>query len=86
MSLNIKNERVHELAREAAAKSGQSQTSVVETALRHYLDELDREATHEARMKRVYEILADVHARIEADPERYDFSTDFLYDENGLPA
>ena len=86
MSLNIKNERVHELARRAAARTGKSQTSVIEDALRRYLDELDRADSRAAKDKRLYEILDDIHARIAADPERYDFSTDFLYDENGLPA
>lgn len=86
MSLNIKNERVHELARLAASRTGKSQTSVIEEALRRYLDELDRAASREAKDKRLYEILADIHARIAAHPENYDFSTDFLYDENGLPA
>ena len=33
MSLNIKNERVHELAREAARRTGMNQTSVIEAAL-----------------------------------------------------
>ena len=34
MSLNIKNEHVHDLVREAARRTGKSQTSVVEEALR----------------------------------------------------
>ncbi len=41
MSLNIKNERVHELVREAARRTGRSQTSVVEAALEAYLRDLD---------------------------------------------
>ena len=36
MSLNIKNEHVHQLARDAAARTGLSQTGVIEEALRLY--------------------------------------------------
>jgi antitoxin VapB len=86
VSLNIKNERVHDLVRQAAARTGKSQTSVVEEALRRYLDQLERERSQADRDRRVDELLADIHARIAADPRSYDSSTDFLYDENGLPA
>jgi antitoxin VapB len=37
MSLNIKNERVHALARQAAELTGRSQTSAVELALKELL-------------------------------------------------
>lgn len=37
MSLNIKNERVHALAREAAAVTGKSQTGAIEEALERLL-------------------------------------------------
>lgn len=80
MSLNIKNEHVHELVREAAKRTGKSQTSVVEEALRRYLDELDQDA----RDRRVDEILAEFDRAHIAD--RIPANTDFLYDENGLPA
>ena len=87
MSLNIKNEQVHELVRRAAKLTGKSQTSVVEDALRAYLDNLDRETSRQARRQRLDEILAEMHAIVAADPDRFDLSTDFLYDpETGLPA
>ena len=87
MSMNIKNERVHDLARQAAALTGRSQTSVVEEALRRYLEELQRDARREAQRDRTDEILAEMRAIIASDPERFDLSTDFLYDpETGLPA
>ena len=37
MSLNIKNEKVHDLARAAARLTGKSQTAVIAEALEHYL-------------------------------------------------
>lgn len=40
MSLNIKNERTHELVRELAELTGMSQTSAVEDAVRRRLAEL----------------------------------------------
>jgi len=86
VSLNIKNERVHELARRAASRTGKSQTSVIEEALRRYLDELEREESDEERWTRAAQILADMHARLAAIPGALDLSTDFLCDENGLPA
>lgn len=87
MSLNIKNERVHALAREAAARTGQSQTSVIEQALEHLLGELDRDASQAAMRARFDEILDDIHATM-TDETRAALLTgaDDLYDENGLPA
>lgn len=76
MSLNIKNPRVHDLARQAAARTGMSQTSVIELALERLLsslpsadDELDR-------------LIRDLQIHIaQGGPLR----TDDLYDERGLP-
>lgn len=86
MSLNIKNERVHDLVREASRLTGKSQTSVVEDALRAYLERIEREQSRAEKDKRLYDALARIDARVAARPEDYDFSSDFLYDENGLPA
>ena len=44
MSLNIKNERVCRLAKEAAALTGQSQVSVLEQALEAFIEERGRDA------------------------------------------
>jgi antitoxin VapB len=80
VSLNIKNERVHALAREVAARTGQSQTSAIESALRRVLAELDRDD----RWRRVDEILAEFDRTGAAD--RIPENSDFLYDQSGLPA
>lgn len=76
MSLNIKNERVHDLAREAARRTGMNQTSVIEAALERLLAQLDDEA--ETIDHLIAELQEDVssHGRL---------STDDLYDEAGLP-
>lgn len=41
MSLNIKNERVHEHVRRLAQMTGTSQTAAVDIAVRRYLEELE---------------------------------------------
>ena len=85
MSLNIKKQRVHELAREAATRTGLSQTSVIEVALEHYLAALQAPADDSERRHRVDAILRDIDARM--TPElRAGLTTDDLYDEDGLPA
>jgi len=85
MSLNIKKPRVHELAREASARTGLSQTSVIEAALEEYLGRLARPADDAERRLRVDAILDDIDARM--TPElRAGITTDDLYDDAGLPA
>lgn len=83
MSLNIKNERVHELAREAAQLSGKSQTAVVQEALEDWLAR-HPDASGRTRIERAREIVADMQQRWRngADPT---FSVDDLYGDDGLP-
>jgi len=85
MSLNIKNERVHALVREAAGRTGGSQTSVVEQALIQFLDGLDRPANSGERLAAALEIATDFERRLSAE-DRKRLSSDGLYDERGLPA
>ncbi len=76
MSPNIKNERVHALAREAARRTGMTQTSVIETALQRLLAELADDAG----------TLDDLIAGLQTDIGRHGpLSTDDLYDEACLP-
>ena len=84
MSLNIKNERVHQLARDAAQRTGLSQTSVIEAALLQYLRTLDGE--QDAKRRRLDEILADVDARLtDNDRDEMRAFAEDLYDDQGLP-
>ena len=85
MGLNIKNERVHQLVREAAQRTGLSQTGVIEEALNHYLRDLDEERS--AARRRVDEILAVFDARL-SDQDRAEMTElmeDLYADETGLP-
>ena len=82
MSLNIKNEHVHDLVRTASSRTGLNQTSVVERALTELLARLDAEDVD--RRRRVDAILAAVDRSLVGVDTT--FSSDDLYDANGLPA
>lgn len=82
MGLNIKNQRVHDLAKEAARRTGRSQTSVIELALGRLLSEIDEDG-RQARRDRARALAADMQARVRAAGG--ELSTDDLYDEAGLP-
>ena len=85
MSLNIKNERVHALAREASRRTGKSQTSVIEEALTRLLADLDEPNARDQRRASAERIADAFEARLsEADRQR--LNTDDLYDDRGLPA
>jgi antitoxin VapB len=84
VSINIKNPRVHELARRAAALTGESQTSVIERALLRLLDELDADTHAESKRAHVDRILADIHRRV-SESDLNAMTIDDLYDESGLP-
>ncbi len=88
MGLNIKNERVHELAREAARVTGKSQTGAIEEALVRLLTAYDADPT-EARIKRRLDLARDIAVAYAADPGEPDRSIrriEDLYDEaSGLP-
>ena len=85
MSLNIKNEHVHELAREAARLTGKSQTSVIEEALEKLLADLEHERRKVGLKEDIMAIVADFQARLTPE-DRERMTTDWLYDdETGLP-
>lgn len=87
MSLNIKNERVHDLAREAARLTGMSQTAVIEEALRRYVDELAEVGAEAGRQHRLDLLFAEIKLEM-TDEKRaaMDHVMESLYDEKGLPA
>ncbi len=85
MSLNIKNERVHELIKLAATQTGQSQTSVVEAAMTRFLDELDAPAGVADRVEQARRIATEFRQGL-TDEDLARLSATPLYDEHGLPA
>jgi antitoxin VapB len=85
MGLNIKNEKVCALAKEAAATTGQSQTSVVEQALQELLERRRETTTGESRTGRIDAILDDLQRNWADTAGKRIPVTDDLYDKNGLP-
>jgi antitoxin VapB len=87
MGLNIKNERVHELARQAARRTGTTQTSAIEAALVTYLASLDAPTQSEETQERLTSLLRRIDARL-TDADRAAIRRDLenLYDDRGLPA
>ncbi|MFN3866095.1 MAG: type II toxin-antitoxin system VapB family antitoxin [Demequina sp.] len=88
MALNIKNETTVALVRELAQKTGQSQTSAIESAVRSQLEHLamdGRERRTQERYDRAMAIVAEIHASM-TDEQREALRTarDDMYDEDGL--
>lgn len=88
MSLNIKNPRVHELAREAARVTGKSQTGAIEEALERLLAAYDTDPDEVlARVK--IDVVTGIVAEYRQDPgdvSRKLRRVEDLYDDaTGLP-
>lgn len=90
MSLNIKNERVHDLAREAARVTGKTQTSAIEEALRRLLRDYGTDPDEAERERKVARMLEIGRRFREEEPPLPDDepikTVEDLYDEQtGLP-
>ncbi len=83
MSLNIKNEEAHKLARQLAKLTGESMTEAVTEAVRERLGKIRREK--EGRLSdRLLQIGRDCAAHLK-EPFRSVDHGEFLYDDKGLP-
>ena len=80
MGLNIKNERVYELARTLSKATGKTMTAVIEEALDEKLARLQAE---EDRENQIAEVLAFIKSLGPPPPGLTSDHSD-LYDENGL--
>lgn len=83
MSLNIKNNEAHKLARELAKTTGESMTEAVTKSLRERLDHL-RHQRGAALADRLLRIGKDCAAHLK-EPFRTIDHDRMLYDEKGLP-
>lgn len=83
MSMNIKNEETHRLARELAALTGESMTAAVAEAVRERLERVRRERGRSLADELVA-IGKDCAAHLR-EPYRFADHGDLLYDERGLP-
>ncbi len=94
MALNIKDDQIHDMAKELAKLQGSSLTDAVRGALRAALDRKRLATDHEAqeRLARLLEIvrrfneLPDSPDAPPITPDRPASDHSWLYDENGLPA
>ena len=83
MSLNIKSEETHRLARELADLTGENLTVAVTLAVRERLDRLRRERGV-SLVDRLLAIGRDCAAHLKEPYRSVDHGT-LLYDERGLP-
>ena len=85
MSMNIKSEEAHRLARELAALTGESLTAALTTALRVRLAQVREEHGGQSRLARMHAIAEDVASRFHEPWKSIDHG-ELLYDEEtGLP-
>lgn len=86
MSTNIKNEQTVELVRQLARRTGVSQTSAVEEAIRAKLAELENERGRDARRAAVDELLSGLDRSVTTrQRHRIRGAEKELYDAHGLP-
>ena len=83
MPLSIKSSETERLAREIAAKTGESLTGAIQTALQERLERLNSEQRNRNLAKQLQEILR----RVDQLPVLDSRSPEEIvgYDENGLP-
>jgi len=84
MSLNIKNAEAHQLVRELAELTGETQTMAVTIAVRERLERV-RHLREAGLADRLVAIGRDTAPRLR-EPFRTADHGDLLYDERGLPA
>jgi antitoxin VapB len=84
MSLNIKNEETHRLARELARVTGESMTVAVSEAIRERLERVRSKNSKEGLAERLLRIGRDCAAHIKEPYKSMDVD-ELLYDEKGLP-
>lgn len=83
MSLNIKNEETHRLAKELARLTGESMAGAVNEALRERLERV-RGKSKEETLERLLKIGRECAAHLKEPYKSIDHG-DLLYDEEGLP-
>jgi antitoxin VapB len=83
MAISIKSMETERLAREVAAKTGESLTGAIQQALRERLDRLKRQQ----RQKAITSQLQDILRRVDLLPVLDSRTPDEIvgYDEHGLP-
>ena len=83
MSLNIKNEKTHRMARELARATGESMSVAVSEAIRERLERV-RANSKEDLLERILKIGKECAAHLK-EPYKSIEHGDLLYDEKGMP-
>ena len=83
MSLNIKSEKAHRLARELARATGENMTVAVSEAIRERLERV-RASSHKGMAERILEIGRECAAHLK-EPYKSMEIDELLYDEKGMP-
>jgi antitoxin VapB len=83
MSLNIKDEKTHRMARELARATGESMTAAVSEAIRERLEGV-RGSSRKSMAERLMELGRDCAARLKEPYKSMDVD-ELLYNEHGLP-
>ena len=83
MSLNIKSDQAHEMARELAELTGESLTGAVTTSLRERLDRVQKRRK-KGMAARLLAIADQYTANLPGSSRSLDHAA-LLYDEKGLP-
>ena len=83
MSLHIKSEETHRLARQLARATGESVTVAVREAIRERLERV-RESSKRDELERLLEIGRECSKYLKEPYKSIDHAT-LLYDEKGLP-
>lgn len=83
MSLNIKDEKTHRMAKELARLTGESMTAAVNEAIRERLERV-RGKSRKGMAERLLEIGRECAAHLKEPYKSMDVD-ELLYDEHGLP-
>ncbi len=83
MSLNIKSDEAHRLARELASLTGESMTAAVSEAIRERLERV-RGNSKDGMAERLLKIGRDCAAHLKEPYKSIDIN-ELLYDEKGMP-
>jgi antitoxin VapB len=83
MSLNIKNEKTHRMARELARATGESMSVAVSEAIRERLERV-RATSKQDMVERILKIGKECAAHLKEPYKSIDHG-DLLYDEKGMP-
>jgi antitoxin VapB len=85
MSLNIKNEETHRLARELARQNGETVTMAVTIALKERLDRQKKLSAPESRLQWLERITAETSAIMNDGRTSKELMDELYDDETGLP-